>query len=373
MLELTHSATLPGAVDDLVRYMQRSTPRAHDEPWPKRQAAVVANAVLGVNIAGPLAKHHAPPSPERRSKRSLEVAAPVSALSEIAAEVIDEVHDLLGQHRKLASRNAELSLQSVGLKTVNDLLEQDAKSLQSMRAAVTSKQAKQETVFDITNRAEFDDSEAGRQQLSRASKAVNAVLLQHCTPGRGMIKMLNANGEPTASVVKREIILARLLDALLPDGDVHESDAGVAQVIAHLPKRVQVYFNTMRYVIGRLKKAFDVLKFCLGAHDRACYYILSAGIAPEEAEVGVRSGMMRKVTTLLSIPRGLASVPRGQQAKRAAWDRLQPLVGTPLKTGEAVECVHGCGVIEALNADSSISIKLDFGKSVTFSSQGNLD
>jgi len=81
-----------------------------------------------------------------------------------------------------------------------------------------------------------------------------------------------------------------------------------------------------------------------------------------------RAGMMRQVTTVLNLPRGPASVPRRQQGVRASWDQLQASVG-PLLLGEAVECVLGVGSIEELNPDK-ITIKLDYGKSVTFSSLG---
>ena len=263
MAELTHSEKLPGVVKDLVHFMQRSTcEESQSEPRPKRQAAVDANAAFGVNTAGPVAKCHAPPSPECRKRPFL--TPPVAALKEAAVGVIGELQDLLDQRRELAARNAELRIQSVDLKACNGSLQQDAKSLQSMRAADIFKQVKKESVFDITNRAAFDNSEAGRQQLSRAWKAVNAVLLQHCSPRRGSTKMLNEAGDLTASPIKRQMILGRLLDGLLPDYDEQDGEAGFADVIAHLPKRMQLYWNTMRYVIGCLKKAFDVLKYCHG-------------------------------------------------------------------------------------------------------------
>ena len=116
--------------------MQRSTyGESQSEPRPKRQAAVDANAAFGVSIVGP--KCQAPPSPECRKRPFL--PPPVAALKEAAEGVIGELHDLLDQQRELAVSYAELRIQSVDLKACNGSLQQDAKSLQSMRAAGTFK------------------------------------------------------------------------------------------------------------------------------------------------------------------------------------------------------------------------------------------
>ena len=51
------------------------------------------------------------------------------------------------------------------------------------------------------------------------------MLLQHCSSGRGSTKMLNEAGDLTASPIKRQMILERLFDGLLPDCDEQDGEA----------------------------------------------------------------------------------------------------------------------------------------------------
>ncbi len=346
----------------------------------KRAAAVVAAAAFGVESATPTHRSILPPSPPSGSgKKSrciqaeevLLVTAAVSDFVNVASNIVDTCALKLEEvEESRAAGDALLGRVETRLaEALEDIeqLEEAARSRRSFLSAKGIREQKLRAVFDTRNQKPFVDSVAGRQQLSRAVQSLSDELLVLCV-GRSDIMAASADGtELTASVVKRGEIVSRFLDHLFDEGDVELS---LDRVLAHLPKKVQTYVRTLTCILSSLRKAFSVLKYCNGIEARKNYYILAAGIAPPVRGQREKKGMMRRVMKVLDLPRRANSVPGQQQALRAAWERLQAKKG-PLEVGEAVECLAGCGEVEALHVDGRITVKTVFGKSVTYSSQGS--
>ena len=163
------------------------------------------------------------------------------------------------------------------------------------------------------------------------------------------------------------MFLEQMLPALGPDIDPGH---GFDDLLSYLPLRLQDFVKTLRCIVDSLRRAFAILKYCRGNEVRTNYHVLCAGVACELVAEGDRSGMARKVTELLGIPRGPGSVFKRQQPLRAAWDRLVAISGRPLQLDELVDCAQGRGIVKALELDGGITIQLDYGKSARFSSQG---
>jgi hypothetical protein len=152
------------------------------------------------------------------------------------------------------------------------------------------------------------------------------------------------------------------------DGD---DETGFDEVILHLPKKLQAFFNLFRRIKDRLKQAFAVFKHMRSREAQTCYRVLSAGTVPERVEARDGTGLMRAFTTTLDISRKPGSVPVQMQLVRDEWQVAVNKVG-PLQVGEAVVFTHGPGTVEALHPDGGITVKASFGKSFTFESDGKL-
>ena len=230
----------------------------------------------------------------------------------------------------------------------------------------SSVQREREIIFDPLNLNPFPDNPAGRQQRRRATKAVLNELLRQCAHTRGHAPVApssTAEATISASVVKRRGILRTLFTRMM---DARED---VSVVVDLLPKTLRMKLRTLAYIVSRLKRAFAILKRCGSKEARENYYVVSAAVVPEPAADRDMSGMMRRVTDELNLPRAAGSVPHTQLAVRAAWQKLVENTA-PIAVGEQVECTQGIGTVEALDADGTITIKLSHGKIVTFTSQG---
>ena len=80
---------------------------------------------------------------------------------------------------------------------------------------------------------------------------------------------------------------------------------------------------------------------------------------------------MREFTTAFDISRRPGSVPVQMQLVRDEWQVAVNKIG-PLKMGEAVVFTHGSGTVEALHPGGGITVKVTFGESFTFESDGKL-
>ena len=198
---------------------------------------------------------------------------------------------------------------------VNRDLKFDHRSLVSVKSARTLQESRLNAVFDSRDTTPFLlDTTAGRQQLSRGVRGLEASLLQSCTNRRGSWVASEATAEGaapiTASITKRQAIVAKFLENVLEES----GDAGIDEVLAHLPQKMQAYVGTLRFVQGSLKRAFAVLKSCRGAEARNNYYVLATAIAPPPVAQRHQTGMARRVADLLGVQRG--SVFRRQQGVR---------------------------------------------------------
>jgi len=206
-------------------------------------------------------------------------------------------------------------------------------------AGSSSVQREREITFDPLNLTPFPDNPAGHRRRRRATKAVWNELLRQCAPTRGhapVAQSSTAEAKISASVVKRRGILRTLFKRMV---DAREDERAVVDL---LPKTLRMKLRTHAYIVSRLKRAFAILKRCGSKEARENYYVVSAAVVPEPAAERDKSGMMRRVTDELDLPRAPGSVPHKQQAVRAAWQKLVENKA-PIAVGEQVECTQGIG------------------------------
>ena len=178
----------------------------------------------------------------------------------------------------------------------------------------------------------FDNSSAGRQQLKRSFNDLDATLLQVCLPPRGSGAGLAAaigDSPLTASVCKREVLLASFFDRMLPvqHADDDSDTTGFDAVIKHLPSRIQKHFRVLECVVDRLRRALGIWKNLRSKEARTSYRVISAAAMPPRVGEGDQAGLMRAVTSLLDIPRVVGSVPHQAQLVRDEWDEAVAKAG----------------------------------------------
>jgi hypothetical protein len=297
----------------------------------------------------------------------LEGAAAVAAVESATMSLVSDLRDVEGALAAEQLRRGELL-------AYNGQLQGERRSRASFQSAQTGRNAIVLAEFDPLNQTPFDFvSDAGRKRLSRNMQVLKRCLAGLCVAPRGSAERLAATaGTPlTASVAKCKTLVSMFLEQMLPAlGPDVDPELGFDDVLSYLPQRLQDFVKTLRCIVDSLRRAFAILKYCRGKEARASYHVLCAGVACELVAEGDRSGMARKVTESLGIPRAPGSVFRRQQPLRAAWDRLVALSGRPLQLEELVDCAQGRGIVKALELDGSITIQLDYGKSARFTSKG---
>jgi hypothetical protein len=288
-----------------------------------------------------------------------ECIAAVADAEEVTGDLVEQVRMLTKARNDLQRRVRELEAE----------LERERASRRMFEANRTSDARELGAKFDPRDTTRFDDSDAGRKQFSRAMEVIMASFLKVCLAPRG--SRAEGEGVLTASPAKKQMIVAKLLDEVLPHSEdgVVDADPAFNVLFPYLPRRFQVYVRALESIKNSAKKVFDVVKFGRSTEHRLVYYVLAASCMPPCVAEGDRSGLMRRVASMLGVPRFPGSVPHKQQIVRGLWDEDQRKSG-PLAIGEKVECTAGPGTVEALNRDGGITIKLEMGSSKTFESQG---
>jgi len=355
---------LPTAVGDLSQLLLSTATEVATSiapTRPKRTSVASCSSTSAVIL---------PPSPERVAKRAkaliVERTSAVQAAEEATCDLVTRFQKLQTLYDLAKSKIADLNVEIANLK-------QNNLSRLSMQSARTERDLEAGAVFDPQDQTPFDiETTAGRKLFSTALKSLRTCLLRQCIPKRGSAARLSAAASGvtlTASVLKRRILMCSIFEEMMPEID-GDDEAGFEEVILHLPKKMQAFFNLLRRIKDRLKRAFAVFKHMRSREAQTCYRVLSAGTVPERVEARDGTGLMRAFTTAFDISRKPGSVPVQMQLVRDEWQLTVSKVG-PLEVGEAVVFTHGPGTVEALHPDGGITVKASFGKSFTFDSDGN--
>ena len=179
-----------------------------------------------------------PPDPDQVAKKA---RAESMARIAVVASAEDESISLAARAEDLAKENRHLRAQVSELQRCNDALSAELKAFSSAR---TSRDQRTAAEFDWEDQTPFDNSPAGRQQLKRSLESLDDTLLRACLPPRGSGASLAAvigDSPLTASVSKREVLLASFFDRMLPKqrADDDNDTTGFDVVIKHLPSRIQ--------------------------------------------------------------------------------------------------------------------------------------
>ena len=104
-----------------------------------------------------------------------------------------------------------------------------------------------------------------------------------------------------ASVLKRRILICSIFEEMIPEID-GDDEAGFEEVILHLPKKLQAFFNLLRIIKDRLKRAFAVFKHMRSREAQTCYLFSPQAQRPNASRRETASGLMRAFTTTFDIP-----------------------------------------------------------------------